>query len=292
MDIEHHYTEAGQWIERRRWDMAQQAIQRGFALEPDHAGLRYLQAYVDYHGERNQQALDTLDDLLVDEPEDFDAHLLRARVLRDLGQLGESERALLDLLRANPANAQLLAHYAMTMLRAGQVDKADGLLREAMRLAPEDTLVLTVAALNDMAHGRPVREGRPLDALVRSEPDAELSLRLMAYSLFREHKLGAAEEAVRALVRLSPGDASNIQLAAAIRYNRHWSMLPLYPIMRWGWGASIAIYVGVFVALRAARGVVPEHWINAFVLLWLAYVIYSWVWPGLLKRWKFPELRD
>jgi predicted Zn-dependent protease len=264
-DSSRHYQEAAGWIERQNWDMAQAALQRGFAVAPDHSGLRFLQAYLHYRNENFADATESLDMLLSDDPQHFDARLLRARLLRDQGALAECERLLLELLAESPENPDLLAHYALTVLRAGQSDKADALIREALARAPDDSFVLAVAVLCDIAQGRETTQGSSLDVLMRSEPDAEYTLRLMTFSLYNEHKLAAAQDASAALVRLSPRDPSVVRLAAAVRYQRHWSMLPLYPMMRWGWGASIAIYASVFIGLRAARGVIAEPLINAFL---------------------------
>jgi tetratricopeptide (TPR) repeat protein len=200
------------------------------------------------------------------------------------------QRELIALIGESPENPHLLAHYAVTVLRAGQFEKAQALAREAGRLAPDDGFVLAIVALTDLGRGRRLADIAALDALVRNEPDAERTLRMMAYALVREHRLAAAQDASDTLVRMAPRDRDNIRLAASIRYQRHWSMVPLYPVLRWGWPASIAMYVGVFVLLRLGSDRIPGAWLAGIAMFWVAYVIYSWVWPPLLRRWKFPEV--
>ena len=288
---EHSFSEAATWLDRGRYDQARDAIRRGMLLEPEHVGLRYLQALLLYREDDEAEALEAIEALLQDAPEFMPARLLQARVLRDQGRLADSERILIELLRENPEEAELLAHYAMTLLRAGQFAKADALVREAVRIEPEDHFVLLVAALCDMAQGRRVADSAAFDELVKHEPDAEATLRTLAHALYREHKLGPAREIVEALVRQSPHDRDVVHLAAAIRYESHWTMRPLYPVMRWGWNASIGLYLVVMVLLQLGRGRLPPALIGGLTLLWLAYVIYSWAWPPLLKRLRFPELR-
>jgi tetratricopeptide (TPR) repeat protein len=288
---EQSYQEAANWLERARFDQARDAIRRGMQQEPTHEGLRYLQALLLYREDEDEEALDAVEHLLQDAPEHHAARLLRARALRDLGRLAESERQLLELLGESPEDAELLAQYAMTLLRAGQFPKAQALVREAVRLAPEGHFVLLVAALCDMAHGRKVADSRAFDELVHNEPEAQATLDMLAYALYREHKLGPARELAEALVRLAPNDRDTVRLAAAIRYENHWSMRPLYPMMRWGWNASIGLYAAVFVLLRLARGTLPPAWLAALTFTWVGYCLYSWIWPPLFKRWRFPELR-
>jgi hypothetical protein len=64
-------------------------------------------------------------------------------------------------------------------------------------------------------------------------------------------------------------------------------MLPLWPMQRWGWGAAIGLWLAINVILRvlASQG---AEWADLTIALsfgFLAYVIYSWVWPPLLRRW-------
>jgi hypothetical protein len=61
-------------------------------------------------------------------------------------------------------------------------------------------------------------------------------------------------------------------------------MWPLYPLQRWGWGASIALWVLMLVGIRLLNRYAPEFSGPASTLL-LVYVIYSWVWPPLFRRW-------
>lgn len=288
--VQQSYNEAANWIERGRMDAAQAAINRGMQIDPSHEGLRYLQAVVLFRDDAHSEALDAVEDLLQDAPELHEARLLHARLLREDGRLAESERELLELLREAPEDAVLMAHYAMTVLRAGQFDKADALVREAVRREPENHFVLFVAALCDMAQGRPVADSRAFEDMLRLEPDAESTLRTMAVALYREHKLGPAQELVQLLVRQSPHDRSVVNLAAAIRFENHWSMRPLYPVMRWGWNASIGIYVAVMVLLQLGRGILPPPLIVALSIAWISWAVYSWVWPPILKRWRFREL--
>lgn len=286
------YFEALGWIERGRLDKAQAALVDGLRADPGNLGLRYLQALVDFRQGALEDAEAELDMILSESPDDIAARALRARISREQGDLADAERRFLDLLSENPEDADLLAHYALVMLRAGLVDKSSSLIAEAVRLEPENPFVLSVGAVTHLV-ASPGRGDDPnLISLVQREPEAQGTLRIVALSLMSQGRLSAARRVTQALVTLGPSDPENIRMAAAARYEAHWSMRPLYPMIRWGWAGSVVIYAVVVGFFFLFNGVIETRIMRGILLVWLAYVVYSWVWPGILKRWKFREISD
>lgn len=281
--------EAHRWMERGQWQRARDALRRGLEQAPDDLDLLYARARLDFLCESGS-ALDSAEEVLALAPEHAGAGLLRARILAEQGRHAEAERGLLDLLRASPQDSELLCHYAFLLLRAGQLAKARALASEAARSAPEDLLVLSTLALLDMAEGRTPRDMGALGKMLDLYPEAESTLRTLAFILAERMQLGAAREAAALLVRRNPNDADVVRLAAHIAYLSHWSMRPLYPILRWGWAGSFGLYGG-FIALNTlGRGVLPAPLLFAVSVAWISYALYSWVYPPILKRRRFPEL--
>ena len=49
-------------------------------------------------------------------------------------------------------------------------------------------------------------------------------------------------------------------------------------------GASVAIWFGMLLLLRAMRSMGLESFVVPVLVIFIIYVVYSWVWPPLLKR--------
>lgn len=281
--------EAHRWMERGQWQRARNALRRGLEQAPDDLDLLYARARLDFLSE-SQDALASAQDVLERAPEHAGARLLLARIHAEQGRHAEAERVLLELLRESPQDTDLLCHYAFLLLRAGQLAKARALASEAARHAPEDLLVLSTLALLDLADGRAPADMAALGKMLDLYPEAEATLRTLAFSLAERMQLGAAREAAALLVRRSPHDADVVRLAAHIAYLSHWSMRPMYPMLRWGWAGSFGLYGGFIALTTFGRGLLPPPLLFAVSMIWVAYAIYSWVYPPILRRQRFPEL--
>lgn len=282
--------EAHRWMERGQWQRARDALRRGLGQAPEDVDLLYAQARLDFLSETSDALASTLEVLAL-APEHAGAQLLLARIHGEQGRHAEAEHVLLDLLRESPEDTDLHCHYAFLLLRAGQLAKARALANQAARRAPDDLLVLSTLALLDLAEGRAPRHMDALGKMLDLYPEAETTLRTLAFSLAERMQLDAAREAAALLVRRSPNDRDAVHLAATIAYLGHWSMRPMYPMLRWGWAGSFGLYGGFIALTLLGRGLLSPPLLLAVSMCWLAYAIYSWVYPPLLKRLRFPELR-
>jgi predicted Zn-dependent protease len=283
--------EAHEWMQRGNWRRAESAVQRGLQLEPESVELLYARSRLAFLRDEFEAREHVLE-LLRLQPEHAGARLLLARIEADKGRAAEAERLLLALLRESPQDSELLCHYALLLLRAGQPGKARQLAVEAVRHEPEDLFVLSTLALLDLAEGRPSTDCAALEKMLDLYPESESSLRMLAFSLVEKHQLAAAKQAVEILVRRSPHDASVIRLAAMIAYLSHWSLLPMYPMLRWGWAGSFILYGGFMLLAFVLKPHLDPGLHLSLSLLWLSYAIYSWVYPPLLRKAKFPELNQ
>jgi hypothetical protein len=73
-----------------------------------------------------------------------------------------------------------------------------------------------------------------------------------------------------------------------MRVNRHPLMLPIRPILRFGPLTTWLIAVALIFGLRAV-GLPSLAFIAA--IAWLAFCLYSWVVPPLLRRWMLRNWR-
>lgn len=277
------HAEAFNWYERGRFDRARNAIQQGLRIDPAHIELRRLNATISYLEDRDSEARDLALEILRDAPEDYGTRLLLAQAETALNHHSEAEAVLLDLLRDYPEDADLLSEYAKLMLRNLHLDKARALAGEALRLKPDGQNPLIVATLCDIAAGKRLPDQNSLAELLEHHPTANSTALMLISALLEAGKHADAQRVSSALVRADPQNRAAIVVAKQVAYTRHWSMRPLWPVQRFGWGGVFALWMLIVVLVR----VLPPPIVGPLSIIYLLYCLYSWVWPGLLRRWMF-----
>lgn len=284
LDIGQLLLQASALLDRRRIEPARALLVQGLKSEPGHAGLLYESARADYLADRHADARLTLGQLLRQQPDDADARHLLFWIAMEEGQLAEAEALILGLLRDWPQHPGYYVRYARLMLRALNFGKAEALVAEALQRAPNDGECLRVHAMCELARGRTGSDNKALLQLIIDDPQDGQTLRLLVYALDEAGRGGEAYRLARELLRAQPDDAQLLALVQALAAVNHWSLKPLWPMRRWGWAGAIGIW-----ALGVLGGRVLDLWWPAaggpFLGLLLCYVIYSWVWPPVLRRW-------
>jgi tetratricopeptide (TPR) repeat protein len=275
-------AQAGALLDRRRTDQARALLAPALARHPDDTGLLYESARADYLEDANGRARDTLAHVLRLAPGDVNARWLLFLAQMDDGQLADAELLVIELLREHPQHAPFYAGYCRLMLRALDFEKARALVDEALRHAPDDDACLRARTLCDLIDGR--GDSAALGRLVAQDPSDVYTLRLVVSALSQRGRLRQAHRLAQELLRSQPGDAQLLELVQTLATATHWSMVPLWPMQRWGWTASIALWVGAIALLQLMRRVAPEQTGVVSVVV-LGYVAYSWIWPPLLRRW-------
>ncbi|MDM4768439.1 tetratricopeptide repeat protein [Pelomonas sp. SE-A7] len=274
---------AEQLIERRRYAEARRLAGAALRDQPRHAGLLLAVARADYLSDDNDSARSTLQQLLADDPDSADARLLLHLVAADEGELAEAELLIIQLLREQPHWAGYWALYSRLMLRALHFEKAGQLAEVALRRDPQDPTALRARALCDLADGKGGSDSEAMVQLIVADPQDEHTLRLVLQSLLEQGRLRAAHQLARELLRAYPQDANLLRLVAQTRMATHWSMWPLWPLQRWGLKASVGLWLLAVIGLRLGEHFLPAQSGYFFVAL-VVYVLYSWIWPPLLKR--------
>ncbi|WP_195763640.1 tetratricopeptide repeat protein [Duganella guangzhouensis] len=271
-------------IERRRYDHARALLAEALGQYPEDGGLLVASAHVAFVSGDVVLARDTLQELLSREPQHYQARSLLVAVYQDCDQLPDAEAMLIDLLRDYPEAGYQYARYAMLMYRTLHLDKAKLLAREALRLDPEDELALAACLIGDMIDGRRGAEQASLATLMRNHPESENTARMLITHLISRGRYRAAKRIAIELLKLYPHSREVLELVVQLEALSHWSMLPLWPFQRWGWGASIAFYVLTLVLLNSLshESMAGARYVS-YVLL--GYCAYSWVYPSLLTRW-------
>lgn len=275
---------AHELLDRRRTAQARGVLAEALRSDPEHAGLLYQSARADWLDDDNRTARTTLGRLLERDPEHVDARLLLLALLTEDGELVQAEQVALGLLHAYPEWPGLYAAYARVMLRALHLAKARALAEEALRLAPDSDEALRTIALCDIVDGRSGVDSAALQRLLAEHPEDQHVLALVVTALMHERRFGAALRGARELLRAQPNNPHWLTLVRELRLQTHWAMAPLWPLQRWGWAASAALWIGGIVAIRLFGQLWPAL-VGPATGVILAYAAYSWVGPPLIRRW-------
>lgn len=269
-------------VERDRLKHARAELERAMQLYPDDADLLFLSAYIDYREDRNRYAQSTLSDLLEIEPDSHRAMRLMANLKIEAERYAEAERLLLAVLRKHPAGADTLAAYSELMLRTMHVDKAEQLAREALRLAPDDPDAQRALLLAAIVNRDDETIDGTLTSMLRARPDKIATTLSLLQVLWSQSRPRDAERIAREVLAVAPDNPHVLNTVQTLRARNHWSMIPLWPVLKFGWAGSIAIWL---IAVLYFSFAPPGRVTTGVLIALLAYVVYSWVWPPLLARW-------
>ncbi|SFU34952.1 tetratricopeptide repeat protein [Pseudoduganella namucuonensis] len=271
-------------IERRRFSQASALLGEALANFPDDSELLHSAATIDYHNENHEASLHTLQQLLVRAPKHLNGRYLLVGVHEAREDWPQAEAVLLDLLHDYPESSPLYARYAMLMYRTQQIDKAMELAREALRLDPEDDGALAATMIGDLIDGRKGDERNSLAALMMKHPEDMVTARLLIVHLINRGRYWSAKRIAIELLKARPDSREALELVVEIEALCHWSVVPLWPLNRWGTAATITLWIGWILVYKLLRSYAPQVSDIAATLI-LAYCVYSWVYPFLLRRW-------
>jgi len=272
-------------IDRRRYLQARQLLATAAQTHPDNPQLLYLAAFIDYFGGRLDDAEKTVHALLLQEPEHYGGRTLRAELYESRKQWAQAETVWIDLLKDYPEEANLYASYAELMMRTLHLDKAQRLMQEGLRLEPNHPQCLYVAALIHIIQGRSSdTENEHLQRLLTEYPERLQSLMTLVVALNQRGDNRSALRVAQQLLTLRPDSPQFLKLVKELKMQTHWSLLPLYPMQRWGWGGAAVVTVLGIGLVHASKSSLTSDVASVIGYVWLAYVVYSWVWPQILRK--------
>ena len=272
-------------IERRRFLQARQVLNTGVQHYPQNSQLLYLCAFIDYSENQLAAADETVNTVLAQDPQHYGARTLRGEIYEAQKRYPDAEAVWIDLLHDYPESADCYASYAELMLRTLHLEKAERLTKEGLRLEPSHRQCLYTASLIHVIQGRSRSESNEhLQQLLKEHPERIHSLLALVVALDERGDSQGALRVAQQLVATRPDSQQFVDMVRALRRQNHWSLLPLYPMKRWGWGgAAVVTAVGIF-GVRIAGHTLPPSAAETVAFIWLGYVIYSWVWPRILNK--------
>lgn len=270
------------FIERRRLGDARRVLGEGLTQFPQDPDLLFHSAQVEWLADDNAAAENTVRQVLVVEPEHRPARQLLATLLVEKHDYADAELLLIGLIREYPEHADLYGRYARLMLRTLHLDKAEQLAREGLKYDPENAECLLAIALCETARNG-ARPNAALTKLLAAHPESLSSVHALVIALLESGRVAEAHRVAQGAMRADPANENLVTLVRELRVQNHWSMKPLWPLQKWGWGASAAMWVGGILVTNTLQRAAPQA-ATPFAFAWLAYAIYSWVWPPILRR--------
>ena len=164
------------------------------------------------------------------------------------------------------------------------LQKRARLASEGLKYDPDDRGCLAALVLCDLIDGRSRQMRQSLQQLLARHPQALRTLSLTVASLQNRGRYGEAHKVAQQMLRAHPDDKDVVEVVSELKYATHWSMLPLWPIVRWGWPAAIGIWLGGLLLIGAIGKTYPQV-SGSLTICLIIYAIYSWVWPPVLRRW-------
>jgi len=235
-----------------RFDEAERAAQLGLERDPQHAFLLYLLAFARYRS----------------------------------GNLAGAEQAVLAALELDAEWTEALCLYGELVASAGQFAKAERLLAEAERVDPESGAVLRLRHLLDTLQHKGERAVESARELVARDPENAHAQLALGYAERNRGDAPGGLERMRTAAALDPALATeHFEALVETRVQSHPLMLPMRGLQRaFGEHAQVVtwlIAVGGITLLGRAGGEIA----GTLSIGWLAFCLYTWITPPLLRRW-------
>ena len=278
------HEQVARLLEVGRAQEAGELLARALSESPESASIRVLSARVALLQGDVEEARTQVGRALSLEPTSFEARWLLYALERQADRHAQAEEVLTELLREYPEAPDLLAEYGSLMLETLHLEKARQLTDEALRLDPENRSARATDSLLALCEGNRERAGHRVAELIGDDPDSREAAYTLLAHLVEERRTREALELSQELLRIDPKNEHLLEAIVELRMATHPLALPLRPLQRFGWAGSAAIWFGAIVVLRwAGRAEVP--WALPLAGLYLAWVLYSWIYPPLMKRW-------
>lgn len=285
-ELENIQAQLAELVNRERWDQAGRELPAAFAIDPDNFRNHILAGIVAVEQEDIETARRHAEKALSANPVHFDGLFLLYRVQQATGDLAAAENTLLEMLALYPHNAALHAQYADLMLSTLHVGRARELAREALRLQPDLQSATIIEILADVVegHGKAARER--LATLIKRNPENQEVAMALAVVLHKERRYLEAMDVMRGVLRANPGDVAALDWVIGLAARAHWTGIPCWPVMRYGFAGKMFVYLGGITAVKLAA-VFASDLVDPFALaiVVFAYLLYIIVQPALMQRW-------
>lgn len=280
-ELQQTLVQIGELLNRNRFEQAKRHIKQASVHFPDDEDLLYFGGFVAMATGRLDEAEEHIARLLQASPASYQGRALMADIFEQQEKFAQSEQLYLGLLHDYPDDAHTMADYAMLMLRTLHVEKAAKLAEEALRRQPDLPSAIQVATLAAVVCGEADLRDERLAEMIHKHPELQATTATLAQVLYRKGRYKEALHVSQEMLRADPGNQDIVDMVISQRLFSHWSMIPMRPLIRFGWPASVALW---FAAVGLFRILPDSPATDALLVLLLLFVVYTWVWPWALRK--------
>jgi tetratricopeptide (TPR) repeat protein len=274
-----------QLIEIGRYAEARRLVERVLRETPADPDAHFYAARIARALDDELNARAHVEQALAADPTHFGARVVLYQVLCDAREHAEAEAVIQALIREDPEEPELFALYARLMLKTLHVDKAGRLADEALRLDPSNALARMQSVLVSIVRGERARTEDQLAELIKDDPEGTAAAATLFVALVEQRRHREALALGQQLLRAHPDNAHFVDALVELRAVTHWLMWPAYPLVRWGWGGSAFLWAGALVLFGVLRASGAGPIAGTLALAYIAYCVYTWVAPSLVRRW-------
>lgn len=253
-------------LQEKRIAAAEHEASLALQLDPQDAGNHYVQALLWVFRDRPGKALKCLDEAISLDPESAAAYLVKVRIYLDENMLDKAELALQQARSLEPDSLQAKIWQARLYIARGDLGKALPVIDDVLREEPQSVSALCCKGMILL------RQGEVEDA--------------------RQHAIWALQ------VDAGNDEALHLLVSTKARQNfliglwwRYAVMLSSRPLQ-----FQVLLLVGLFVLYRfgtmAAGDLGHTRLQSTMGMLWLAFVVYTWVSPVIFQRMLDAELKS
>jgi len=279
------YEELDFYIERNRFEDAEDLLATKLKEFPEDETLLYFSAYIDYRYDEHYKARETLHKLLENDPESDSARNLLFHIENETDNYPEAEKWIISLLKDYPESSTFYADYARLMLNTMNFEKAEKLAEESIRLDPDNEKSLFIMALINIINKKGSNE--EFTQLLVNHPGEMHSLSIIITSLLDQNRISEARRVTTGALRADPSNQYLLATAKELKYLDHWSMKPITWLGNFGMLGSIGIWFGIIILARMDQVIDDPLYskiLTPVLFGYIAFCIYTWVYPFIFKK--------
>ncbi|MGE5577098.1 MAG: tetratricopeptide repeat protein [Syntrophothermus sp.] len=264
-----------------RFEQAGKKLEQMLADSPNDGHLLYLMAICLYGSDRNEEALASCTEALNNGFSVERCNLLLGRIYVGLKKYVEAEECFLTALRVNPRNAEAIATYGFLMLKTGHDRKAAQLMDEALRLDPDNETVLHYNFYRHLAADKRDEQLQILKRYLQTSDSEVRKLVKIGLSDWFRNDYKSARENFRQAYLLDPTNVDILSILQEVTRQSHILFLPHRLVAKIG-GPVVLWMIFITLTVILVRLNLDSVTI-AVMLIYLLYVIYSWMAPIVYK---------
>src|SRR5258706_5639172 len=215
-----YFAQAALSLQEGKYDACRAALQRVFAVIPEHMPSMLVAATLNYSTGEMLQAQKLYSRYLVKFPNSLYARKMLAAAWLGSGQPQSALYGLQPILEGSN-DRQALALAGEAYLQLGQSERAVPLLERSVKLDPGDSGKLTSLGASRLIAGDTARALSELEAAVNLDPGNMRAANLLIMTMIGRNELDKAMQAALVLEKSAPNNPLSYSLKAAVYLAKH-----------------------------------------------------------------------